>query len=85
MGSFCQNAVADPFQLSEVVLCLVANSTIRLDAGRIAPKNSPCARAASRHVVISRSITRVLVTSWRFPPASTIAASMISRHRLVCP
>ena len=52
-------------------------------AGRIDANTSPCARAASRHVEISRSSRRVRTTCSGAPPARAIAASMISIQRFV--
>ena len=60
-------------------------TSTKVMAGRIAAKNSPCARAAASHCEISVNMIRVRITVSRERPASTTASAMISRQRLVWP
>ena len=60
-------------------------TSTKVVVGRIAAKNSPCARAAASHCEISVNMIRVRTTVLRERPASTTASAMISRQRLVWP
>jgi len=60
-------------------------TSTKVVAGRIAAKNSPCARAAASHCDTSVNMIHVRTTVSRERPASTTASAMISRQRLVWP